>query len=162
MGRHPRGVRRHRDKKRQQLFIIRYNMGFIKIHESLAGKVFVGERAVGGIYVGDERVYPSITGRHRCRRRPVELHRPHTHKNATPMGQDLYADGSRGEKRYTGTSTETQTAAVATGWTAPHTGTAPAAQLQLCRLQKRCAQSMRTKTLPDTATGVTATRALVA
>ncbi len=33
-------------------------MGFIKIHESLAGKVFVGERAVGGIYVGDERVYP--------------------------------------------------------------------------------------------------------
>lgn len=92
-------------------------MGFIKIHESLAGKVFVGERAVGGIYVGDERVYPSITGVDTGVDADQWSYTDPTRTRTLHLWeQDLYADGSRGEKRYTGTSTETQTAAVATGW----------------------------------------------
>lgn len=92
-------------------------MGFIKIHESLAGKVFVGECAVSGIYVGDERVYPSIVGVDTGVDADQWSYTDPTRTRTLHLWeQDVYADGSRGEKRYTGTSTETQTAAVATGW----------------------------------------------
>ena len=92
-------------------------MGFIKIADSSAGKVFVGEHEVSGIYVGDERLYPGIvrvdTGTDADEWVYSDPTRTRTLRS---WEQDVYADGSRGEKRYTDTSAETQTAAVTTDW----------------------------------------------
>ena len=92
-------------------------MGFIKIAGSSAGKVFVGEHEVSGVYVGDERLYPGIvrvdTGTDADEWVYSDPTRTRTLRS---WEQDVYADGSRGEKRYTDTSAETQTAAVTTDW----------------------------------------------
>ena len=92
-------------------------MGFIKITGSSAGKVFIGEHEVSGIYVGDERLYPGIVRVDTGTDADEWVYSDPTRtRTVRSWEQDVYADGSRGEKRYTGTSAETQTAAVTTDW----------------------------------------------
>ena len=92
-------------------------MGFIKITDSSAGKVFVREHEVSGIYVGDERLYPGIVGVDTGTDADEWVYSDPTRtRTLRSWEQDVYADGSRGEKRYTDTSSETQTAAVTTDW----------------------------------------------
>lgn len=92
-------------------------MGFIKIFDSFVEKIFVGEQAVKNVYVGQNRIYPNIvsvdTGADYGEWSYADPTRTRT---VRLWEQDIYADGSRGEKRYTGTSTETQTASASTDW----------------------------------------------
>lgn len=92
-------------------------MGFIKIFDSLAGKIFIGEHVVGGIYVGNERVYPHLVRIDTGTDADAWVYTDPTRtRTLHSWEQDVYADGSRSEKRYTGTSTETQTATATTDW----------------------------------------------
>ncbi len=92
-------------------------MGVIKISDSLSGKLFVGDEKVKSVYVGCERVYPNIVAVDTGTDAGEWLYSDPTRTRTLRLWeQDVYADGSRGEKRYTGTTTETQTAAVIDDW----------------------------------------------
>lgn len=92
-------------------------MGFIKTFDSFVGKIFAGEQAVKNVYVGQRRIYPNIVSVDTGTDADAWVYTDPTRtRTLHSWEQDVYADGSRSEKRYTGTSTETQTATATTDW----------------------------------------------
>ncbi len=92
-------------------------MGFIKIFDSFVGKIFAGGQAVKNVYVGQRRIYPNIVSVDAGTDADEWVYTDPTRtRTLRSWEQDVYADGSRGEKRYTGASTETQTASTSTDW----------------------------------------------